>query len=337
MLRIGIVGFGFMGKMHFGNWSKLPGVTVAAICDGNPDVLKDADQAVGNIEGLPECIDFSQIHFYNDFEEMLKAEQLDAVSITLPSYLHKDFSIMALKAGVHVLCEKPMALVLADCDEMIAAAKAADRELMVAHCIRFWPEYVKTKEIIDSGQYGEVLSAVFRRLSTAPIWSSDNWMMDQGCSGGMVLDLHIHDTDYIHYVFGVPKSVCSHAAVAEGRASHIQTQYDYENGTMISAEGSWMMSPSFGFEMSFNVVLEKATIVYNPAQKPAFRVCPAEGKDLIPDIQAGDGYFQEISHFADKIQGKEVAEVITQAQSKKSIQIAQAELTSALEGRKIEL
>ena len=337
MLRIGVVGFGFMGRMHFGNWSKLSDATVVAVCDGNPDILKDADTAVGNIEGLPENIDFSQIHFYTDYEQMLQSEQLDAVSITLPTHLHKAFSIMALEAGVHVLCEKPMALTLDECDEMIAAADAADRELMVGHCIRFWPEYAKTKEIIDSGQYGRVLAATFRRLGAAPTWSSNNWMMDDTRSGGMALDLHIHDTDFIHYVFGLPKVVCSHGMATGNNIRYIHTQYDYGNESTIIAEGSWLMSPSFGFEMSFNIALEKVTIVYDCTREPAFKVCPTDGDVFTPEVEAGDGYLLEIVHFAEKIQGKKTAEVINATQSKESIRIVEAEQKSVLENRKIEL
>jgi len=337
MLRIGIVGFGFMGRMHFGNWSKLPDAAVVAICDGNADVLKNADEAVGNIEGLPETIDLSQTHFYSDYEQMLKSEQLDAVSITLPTCLHKDFSIMALEAGVHVLCEKPMALTLDECDEMTAAANAAGRELMIAHCIRFWPEYAKTKEIIDSGKYGKVLAATFRRLSISPTWSSDNWLMDDSRSGGMVLDLHIHDTDFVHFVFGMPKAVCSHGTIAGNSIGHILTRYDYGNESTITAEGSWLMSSSFGFEMSFNIALEKATILYDCTREPLFKVCPADGGAFTPDVETGDGYLLEITHFAKKIQGKETAAVINLAQSKKSIQIARAEQKSVLESKRIEL
>jgi predicted dehydrogenase len=268
---------------------------------------------------------------------MLQSERLDAVSITLPTHLHKDFSIKALQAGMRVLCEKPMALTLSDCDEMIAVSKVAERTLMIGHCIRFWPEYAKTKEIIDSGQYGRVLSATFRRFSQPPVWSSDNWMMDDARSGGMVLDLHIHDTDYIHYVFGIPKAVRSSGLTDTTGIRHIQTRYDYGDDSVITAEGSWLMSKSFGFEMSFTIALEKATIVYDCTRDPAFKICPAEGDAFTPKIEAGDGYLLEIEHFAEKIQGRQLAEVISPDQSRKSIQIIQAEQQSVLENRTVEL
>ncbi len=334
-MRIGIVGFGFMGRMHFANWSRCEGVSVASICDRNPDVLKDPDKPIGNIDGSASSVDLSQLHIYSDPAEMLQSERLDAVSVTLPTHLHAAVSIRAFEAGVHVLCEKPMALTTAECDAMIAASRSSGKHLMIGHCIRFWPEYVMAKEIIDSGRYGRVLAATFQRLSAAPTWSGGNWLMDDRRSGGMVLDLRIHDSDYVQYVFGMPDAVCSHATVQGQNIVHIQTHYDFGGRQAICAEGSWAASPSFGFEMSFNIMLERAALVYDCTRQPAFRICPAEGKAFTPPVAAGDGYAREISYFTALIQGKNKTEVLTPAQSKDSVRLIEAERRSALEGRKI--
>ena len=142
-MKIAIIGMGFMGCMHLRNWQKQDNVQITAVCDANPIQTKGRQ---GNIDtGDSGDLDLSEISVYTDVADMLAQEELDAVSITLPTHLHKIISIQCLKAGVNVLCEKPMALNLADCDEMIAAAKAADKELMIAHCIRFWPEYLVEK------------------------------------------------------------------------------------------------------------------------------------------------------------------------------------------------
>jgi len=338
MPRVGIVGFGFMGRMHYDCWKRLGGVEISAICDANPNVVEDTQKAVGNIAGAAEAVDFDSLELYENMDKMLSAQDLDAISITLPTFLHPDFSIKALKAGVNVLCEKPMALTAAECDRMIEAQKKSGAELMIAHCIRFWPEYAKAKEIIDSGQYGPVLAATFQRLGAPPTWGYDNWFMDQARSGGMVLDLHIHDTDYVQYLFGVPKAVCSHAAKIAGDAiGHILTEYDYSDPRLVTAEGSWLLTGGFGFEMSFNIVLEKATIVYGCTREPAFKVCPADGEVITPDVEQGDGYSLEIAHFAKLISGRDVAEVTTLQQSKASIEIIAAERESAQKGRRVSL
>lgn len=336
-MQIGIVGLGFMGRMHLANWNRCQGAQVVAICEKNAAVLNDLDKPVGNIEGAQQAIDLSTVHLYSDLDQMLQSERLDAVSIALPTYLHADSSIKALDAGVHVLCEKPMAPTLEQCDAMIAAAQRNGRQLMIGHCIRFWPEYVKAKELIDSGQYGQVLSASFQRLTAAPTWSSDNWLMDGRLSGGMPLDLHIHDTDFIHYLFGIPAAVCSAATVRDEAVVHIHTHYDYGDKRAITAEASWLPTPSFGFEMSFNIMLERATLVFDCTREPMFRLCPAEGAPFSPPVDDGDGYAHEIAYFADLIQGKAAREVLTPLQSRESVRIVAAEQCSALEGRNVQI
>lgn len=336
MLRIGIVGFGFMGRMHYVQWKALEGADVVAICDANPNIIEDTKKAVGNIEGAASQVDFDSLDLYSDYNKMLTEAKLDAVSITLPTFMHPNFSVKALEAELHVLCEKPMALNVDDCRRMITAAAQSGKVLMIGHCVRFWPEYAKTKEIVDSGKYGKVIAATFQRLGAAPTWGDDNWFSDDERSGGVALDLHIHDTDYVQYLFGMPKSVFSRQArAAGGGAIHITTQYIYDDNKVVAAEGGWAMTPAFGFEMSFNIALEKATIVYDCTRTPAFRVCPAEGEVFTPEVAEGDGYSIEIAHFAALAAGRDVAQVTTLAGSLDSVKIVLAEKESAEKGRAV--
>jgi len=329
MLRIGIAGFGFMGRMHFRQWKAVEGAQVVAICDANPNIKEDTKRAVGNIKGAEGEIDFAGIEVYPDLDQMLAKAKLDALSLTLPTYLHTECSLKALARGVHVLCEKPMALTSAECDRMIQAAHKSDKVLQIGHCVRFWPEYAKAKEIVDSGQYGKVVAGMFQRLGSAPGWSVDNWFVDEARSGGVALDLHIHDTDYVQYLLGMPKAVCSHGAKKPGgRLIHIVTAYEYGDDKVVVAEGGWGMSPTFGFEMSFNIVLEKATLVYDCTRSPAFRVCPGEGEAFTPQVAAGDGYSREIEHFVKTVRGESVPKVLTLEQSRDSVRIVEAEKKS---------
>jgi len=328
MLKVGIAGFGFMGRMHYKCYQALGEVEVAAICDTNPDIEEDTKKAVGNIGDTDEAIDFSSFRLFSDFEKMLSEEKLDALSITLPTYLHADFSTKALEAGLNVLCEKPMALNVQDCDRMIDKAKQSGKVLQIGHCVRFWPEYAKAKEIVDSGKYGKVIAATFQRLGAAPTWSKDNWFLDEKRSGGMALDLHIHDTDYVQYLFGMPHAVCSFAAKAAGGLAHIVTHYLYDDDKLVTAEGGWAMMPAFGFEMSFNIVLEKATLVYDLTRKPMFKICPSQGEAFTPDVEKGDGWFLQIAHFVKQIRGQKTEPVTTLEQSRNSVKIVAAEKES---------
>jgi predicted dehydrogenase len=330
MLRVGIVGFGFMGRMHYRCWKAIEDAQVAAVCDTNPNIVEDTKRAVGNIEGAEGAVDFSSTEIYSDFNKMLKSAKLDAVSITLPTYLHAEHSIKALKAGVHVLCEKPMALNVKDCNRMIGAAERSKRILQIGHCVRFWPEYARAKEIVDSGQYGGVIAATFQRLGAVPRWSIDNWFLDEERSGGVALDLHIHDTDYVQYLFGAPIAVSSFAARdISGQLLHIVTQYVYDDGKSVTAEGGWAMMPTFGFEMSFNIAMERATIVYDLTRQPNFKVCPAEGEPFTPQVEKGDGYIRQTEYFVKLLRGEEVEPVTTLEQSRDSVKIVEAEKRSA--------
>jgi predicted dehydrogenase len=344
MLKAGIVGFGFMGRMHYRCWKGIDGVEVAAICDTNPNIVKGTEKTVGNIEGAEGATDLGGVELYADFDRMLESVKLDAVSITLPTYLHAEYSIKAMAAGAHVLCEKPMSLNVKDCDRMIRAAKRSGKVLQIGHCVRFWPEYAEAKRIVDSGRYGKVIAAIFQRLGAVPRWSIDNWFMDEKRSGGVALDLHIHDTDFVQYLFGMPRAVCSFAAPLSvfdrrqggtGEMLHIVTQYLYDDGKAVTAEGGWAMTPKFGFEMSFNIMLEKATIVYDLTRQPTFKVYPAEGEPFTPQVEKGDGYSRQTEHFVRIIRGQKVEPVTTLQQSRDSVKIVEAEKKSAKTKRKV--
>jgi predicted dehydrogenase len=280
-----------MGGVHLRNWQAVDGVDVVAVCDANP-ITGVAKQ--GNIDASSDQLDLEGVAIHTDVAEMLASENLDVVSIALPTHLHKSISIQCLKAGVHVLCEKPMALNVADCDAMIAAASEAGKHLMVAHCIRFWPEYAWAKKAVDSGEYGSVIAADFSRLTDAPAWAADSWLADPAKSGGIALDLHIHDLDFIQYLFGVPSGIHSVGT------RHVQTQVDYGDGRAITATASWAMPKSFGFQMAFKIMLEKAALVFDGT---ALKVYPSEGEPFAPEVAEGDGYKGEIEYFAGLLDG----------------------------------
>ncbi len=337
-MRVGIIGFGFMGRMHHRCWTAIPGAEVAAICDADPAAVTDSSRGRGNIAGAEATADLEGVEIYSDVGEMLARERLDAVSITVPTHLHARWSIAALDAGVHVLCEKPMALTVEDGLRMIEAAERGGKILQIGHCIRFWPEYAKAREIIAGGSHGRVIAATFGRFAATAHVKAGGWFTDQGRSGGMALDLHIHDSDFIQHVFGLPRSVVSRGASGSaGGIAHICTQYRYDDDKLVSAEGGWAMTPSFGFVMRFHVVMENATIAFEHGRSPSLRLCPANGEPSVPAIGGGDGYSRQIAHFAARVRGETVEPVITPRQALDSLRMVQAELESASKGAEVAL
>ena len=147
MNRVAIVGYGFMGKTHYGAWKKAPGARVVAVCDSNLAQL--TAKTVGNVKGAADNSRLPKtIRVYDSFDRMLAAGGFDIVDITLPTPLHPVMTVAALKAGYHVICEKPMALDVKSCDRMLAAAKAAKRMLFIGQSVRFNPQYVFLKEAV---------------------------------------------------------------------------------------------------------------------------------------------------------------------------------------------
>lgn len=338
MLKIGIIGLGFMGKMHFRCWKKTGNAKLAAVCDVDASKFKKTSGTAGNIQGAEEPLNLSGVACFTDVGRMLRTMDLDAVSICVPTYLHKQVTLQCLQAGLHVLCEKPMALTSAECRIMIAAARQARRILQIGQCIRFWPQYVKAMEIVKSRRYGKVLAATFQRLSMTPVWSWKNWMMKHSLSGGAALDLHIHDADFVQYLFGMPRAVFSRAAKGpSGGYDHIVTQYLYRDSKPITAEGGWIMAPKFGFQMSFQMILEKATLVFDCTRNPDFRLCTGKGEQKIPAVVSGDGYSREIAHFAAVVSGKKRPVITTPEQSRDSVRLIEAEKQSARIGRIVKI
>ncbi len=338
MLKVGIIGMGFMGQMHFRCWNATPGAQVVAVCDIDPARFSAQSGTAGNIGGTEGALDFSTVACFTDAAEMFAKTQLDAVSITLPTYLHAGYTVMALEAGVNVLCEKPMSLDPDECDRMALAAWESGKQLQIGHCIRFWPVYAHAKKYIDGGSYGRVLAATFQRLSSTPTWSWQNWLMDGSKSGGAIMDMHIHDADFVQYVFGFPESVFTRAARGpSGEFDHVVTSYLYGDGKVVTAEGGWAMAPGFGFQMSFHIVMEQATLVFDSSRGPDLKVCPKDGEAFAAAVEPGDGYTEEIRHFAELLQGKPVPAVLTPQQSAASVRLILAEKLSAETGQQVRL
>ena len=327
MLKVGIVGLGVMGRTHFRIWASRDDVSIVAVCDCDPAAVTKA--ASGNLSQQSGDVDLTGIEIYSDFEDMLSDANLDAVSITLPTQLHAEFSIKALERGWHVLCEKPMSLDEDACNRMISAADASGKVLLVAQCIRFWPEYAWSRKAIVERSYGALRAANFYRISSSPAWGAGSWYGDPEKSGGVTLDLHIHDVDYIQHLLGQPLALnASGTQFENGMLSHIVTDFDYGPDKVITAEASWMMSQSYGFVMGFRIMLEGASLVYDSGRTPSFQVFPNEGEVFTPELAPGNGYNQEVAHFVDLTAGN-VDSLITPSQARDSVNIVLAAARSA--------
>ncbi len=300
-LKAAIVGFGGIARSHKRAYDELRQagfpISLVAICDIDPEQFKKA-QAI-NIDGNPKC-DISAQRLYADLDDMLKSEDFDMADICLPSYLHKEYAVRLLRADKHVLCEKPMALSLADCEEMLRTARECGRKLMVGQCLRFEPLYLFLKDAIDNNTFGKVRSAYFTRLSGPPHWGFEGWYRDTSRSGGAIMDLHIHDVDMVRFLFGEPEAVSAISYDTFVRWAVVNSRFIYGDERIIVADASWDEAKSTKFSMSYRVRFEQATVKLEGGK---ITVYPESGSPYTPELPGKDRMAEQLRTFATAILG----------------------------------
>lgn len=320
-INVAVAGLGFMGVTHLRVYQQLRNVRVVAVCDAQRLPVNGVLNGVnGNITQSAGLQLGPQVKAHREFSEMLADPDVELVDICTPTSFHPAQAIAALKAGKHVLCEKPLAQNATDARKVGRAAAASQKFFMPAMCMRFWPGWAGLKKIVDEKIYGRVLAADFRRLSAKPTWAAAGSHF-----GGALFDLHIHDTDFVNFVFGRPESVFSTGVRdANGTVDHVVTQYFFPNGPVVHAEGSWLLPQ--GFNMSFTLHCEQATIDFDLARgKDALQIT-RPGKPPRPvKLAAGDGYAAEIRYFVDCVARGQAPTVVTANDGVTALAICEAE------------
>lgn len=340
MVNVAVVGLGFMGVTHLKAYAQLKGVRVAALCDAaRLPVNGDFSTISGNIPGweAPK-IDLAGVKLTKDLAEVLADPSIDLVDLCVPTPAHLKLATLALQSGKHVVCEKPLARTSAQAREIAAVASKSRGYFMPAMCMRFWPGWSWLKEAVDQGTYGRVQAARFRRVGEPPAWGREAYF-DGAKSGGALLDLHIHDTDFVQFLFGRPRAVYSQGFTHySGQIDHVVTQYTVAGGATVSAEGSWMMGEGFGFHMAYTVVFERATADFDLSrgEKALMLYLPGQGARAVPP-EPGDGYVGELGYMVDCIaQGRPPARVTAQ-DGLSAVEICEAEDESIRLGRPVAL
>src|SRR5579872_2466923 len=232
-MRIAVVGLGFMGCVHLKALRSVPEVRLAAVVSREESKLAgDLSATGGNLAGGRERFDFCGVRKYRDLESALADPEIDAIDLCLPTDLHEPAAIKSLRAGKHVLVEKPMALTEAACRRMIDTARRAERVLMVGQVLRFFPAYRAAAQAIP--QLGTLKSATFRRRCARPTWGE--WQGDPARSGGAVLDLLIHDLDFVLLLFGAPRAVLA-TGRQERNTDIVSARLFYDAGFTVDVVG----------------------------------------------------------------------------------------------------
>jgi predicted dehydrogenase len=336
MIKIGIVGLGFMSVAHIKGYRQLKDVEIVAVCNPsgrrlNGD-LSDVSGNVGDQESIR--LDMKQVTGYRDYAAFLEHPGMTVVDVCTPTRTHAGLCIQALEKGFNVICEKPLSRTLAEAETIAEAASDATGIFMPAMCLRFWPEWAWLKEAIDQNRFGKVQAAHFRRVAEAPGWGQSSYF-DGTESGGALFDLHVHDVDFVQYCFGRPSSVYSSGfSKVSGAIDHVLTQYSFESGACVSAEGSWAMTRGFGFNMSYTAIFEDATIDYDMARgDDCLKLFSSEGNGgEVIRCQGMDGYAAELDYFLALVRDGRKPEKVTAADAIVTTAICEAEERSVISG-----
>ncbi len=312
-----------MGSTHLEAYEQVRGFELAAVSSSSAKKRAgDLEEVGGNLGRGAGVVDFGLAGRYATAEELIDDPHVEAVDICTPTHLHKPLALRALAAGKHVLVEKPMALSVADCNEMIQAAREAGRVLMVAQVLRFFPEYATARTKLQSRELGSVRAASFRRRCAAPAWG--RWLKDPERSGGGALDLLIHDLDFCQHVFGKPGSLRAIGCEdLEAGIDFVEAQLDYGDGVPVIVSGGWHHPKSFPFSMEFTILCEGGTLAYSSDQS-GLRLHTAAGDLVEVDLPKQDGFVGELQAFVDACHAGTAPELCPPEDSAESVQIGLA-------------
>ncbi|NKB68419.1 MAG: gfo/Idh/MocA family oxidoreductase [Candidatus Latescibacteria bacterium] len=335
MVNIGIVGIGFMGVTHYKAVDKVKGAKVSAICTRDEKKLRgDWRKVQGNFGGGGGVQDLSKVDCYADFDVLLADPKIDLVDICLPTDMHNEFSLKAIAAGKHLLLEKPITVDLPGANRLIAAAKKGGVRFMVAHVLRYFPEFLLIKQLLESGAYGPVLAAHFKRIISRPAWSAPE---DLQRTGGPAIDLHIHDVNFIQYLFGMPQAVTAQGYV--GRADTVEYQntlYHFAEGPQaISAEGGWLAQQGCPFEHGYDVYFEEATLKFNSSWGVPPQLLTKDGKVRQPRLPGRDGFVGELQEAVDAVRQERDSTILSGEEARDSLKLCLKEVQAVKSGRKV--
>lgn len=338
-MKVGLIGYGGMGRSHALLVNKHEGVELVAVADMVPERRELAEKELN-------------VKTYEDGAALISAGGFDIVFVICPTFHHADYSIMAMEAGYDVFCEKPMSLNVELCDQMIECQKRTGRILMIGQVLRFWPEYVYLKNMIDSGELGALRTLSMTRVGSVSVgW--DNWYLDEERGGMQLFDRHIHDTDAILWMLGKPKALTVNALYKDNRTQggfyHSFTQYHYDGDLMVSAEGSADTVQGFPFTACYRAFFEKGVLDFNCTRKPTLLVYdggPAREAELPKSIDASNPdlnvasaspYFFEQQYFFKCVKEGKQPETVTPAMARETIRVVKREVECARCGKTLDV
>jgi predicted dehydrogenase len=323
-MKLGLVGAGFMGGVHLNAYAGIPEVEVVGVADARPENAAAAATLVG---ARP----------YASYEELVAAEEVEVVDVCLPTPFHRELSVKAAADSKHVILEKPIARTLEDAAEILEAFSGGGQRLFVGHVVRFFPEYVAIKAMLDAGELGTV--GVVRTSRRSPFLTGWNdWYADWRASGGVLLDLVIHDFDFLRWTLGEVERVYARGVLGReyNRLDYALVTLRFAGGAIAHIEGHWGYPGAFNYRIE--VAGSRALVTADstePAQLELLRGPMAP--DAPPSVVAGKSPYQaELEHFAHCITTGEEP-VVDARDAYEALRIGLATTESVLTGKPVTL
>ncbi|OUS70820.1 oxidoreductase [Paenibacillus sp. MY03] len=323
-MRMAVVGCGGMGRLYVRNYTQMPHVKLVGVCDVQPELANPV-------------ADIGKTTAFTSFEEMVAEVMPDVVSLCLPTHLHKTFVVKAASLGIHVICEKPAASSLAEAQEMIETCRAHGVRLFIAHVVRFFPSYRDIKRNVDAGVIGSLGLIHTKRFGVYP----GGWYVDPAKSGGVIMDLMIHDIDYVRSLAGDVSTVFAMSRRTENKEYALVT-LRFNNGVIANLEAHW------GYPGPFTTAIEvtgrKGMVRYHTGEVTPLKIWkntnpPTAGYQNVSVHESPavhDPYYDELLHFIECIQqGKEA--IVTAEDGLKAMEIAMAAMESIRSGMPVQL
>ncbi|UJF33992.1 Gfo/Idh/MocA family protein [Paenibacillus hexagrammi] len=326
MTKVLIVGAGTMGSVHTEAYRNIPEVSWIGIADSD---LERARELAALCEG----------EAFSSMEEAAERHaDLDVIDICLPTHLHKEITIRAAGHARAVICEKPLAGNPEDAREMIHICRDRGVRLFVAHVVRFFPAYRMAKQRLQQGAFGEVGMARCSRVGPFPAGWND-WYKDRNRSGGLALDLMIHDLDFLRWCFGEPERVFAQMTPPEADRDYGLATVRFRNGTIAHVESSWAHDE---FVTSYEFAGKAGVLEHDSAREVPLvvRTCSAEHERpgvAVPQSPLAVGAYEaELRHFLHCLATGEEP-LVTAEDGLKAVEMACAVNRSAATGQPIYL
>jgi predicted dehydrogenase len=328
VVRVGLVGAGFMGEAHAAAWKSL-GVRSLTVHDSFPAA---AERLAGQFDATtaPSLDDLFGV--------------CDVVDVCTPTHLHREVVVAAAAAGRPVICEKPLARTVEDGEAMIAACQTAGVPLFVAHVVRYINEYAAAKQAVEAGRVGRLAVIRLRRESARPNKPADHWFFDPARSGGVMMDLLVHDYDYARYLAGDVESVWART-VRDASGTDVDFGFAvlrHVSGAITHVAGGWVY-PWPVFRTGFEIAGDGGLIQYessDAAPVTPYLIGERNGGEAGTGLQdnpvAENPWALELADFVASIQGKRAPRVSAQ-DGLEAVRIANAVIESSRIGRPIRL